>query len=461
MSVARKISASFRDPSGFLFEQDGVLFRQINHSYQKNYDRLIDSGLYVALVGEGLLIPHREVEIEPLEPESAYKVIEPEPVKFISYPYEWSFSQLKDAALITLRIQKKALEFDMSLKDSSAFNIQFHHGRPILIDSLSFEIYKEGLPWVPYRQFCQHFLAPLSLMARRDIRLSQLFKVYIDGIPLDLTSKLLPRSTYLNFPLVTHIHLHAAAQRRYAGKGLDTMSTSRGMSRSAFLGLLDSLESGIKSQKWEPAGTAWGDYYEEHNYTEQGLEHKRQLVSEFIGQIEPENVWDIGANVGIFSRIASDTGAFTVSFDIDLGAVEQNYLETTQKGEKNILPLLLDLTNPSPSLGWHSQERMSLLDRGPTDVILALALIHHLAISNNVTFSQMREFFHQTGKWLIIEFIPKSDSQVQRLLSTREDIFSDYNQEIFEKIFAEKYLTHSVIPIKESERILYLMEGKK
>jgi len=185
----QRLGASFRDPSGFLFSRQGVLYRQVNQIYAEHCDRLMSSDLYARLIKAGLLIPHEEVNVEPEEPSLAYKVIKPEPVRFISYPYEWSFSQLKDAALATLAIQMRALESGMVLKDASAYNIQFHHGKPMLIDTLSFEIYHEGDPWVAYRQFCQHFLAPLSLMANKDVRLGQLMRIYIDGIPLDLASR--------------------------------------------------------------------------------------------------------------------------------------------------------------------------------------------------------------------------------------------------------------------------------
>ena len=203
-SASRQLSASFRDPSGFLFSQNGILYRQINRAYADDYARLMDSGLYEKLVKANLLIPHVEVQQAAAESASspkedaAFKVIQPERVPFISYPYEWSFSQLKEAALATLSIHKRALKLDMSLKDASAYNIQFVRGKAMLIDTLSFEAYKEGEPWTAYKQFCQHFLAPLALMSYRDIRLSQLLRVYIDGVPLDLASALLPFKTKFN-----------------------------------------------------------------------------------------------------------------------------------------------------------------------------------------------------------------------------------------------------------------------
>lgn len=209
------LASSFRDPSGFLFFENGTLFRSVNRLYQQNYDHLIQSRLYDKLVENDLLIPHREVQHPAEKRDDEYKIIQPEIVPFISYPYEWCFSQLKDAALALIKIQKQALDCNMVLKDASAYNIQFCKGKPLLIDTLSFEIYKENQPWVAYRQFCQHFLAPLSLMASRDIRLGQLIRIYIDGIPLDLVSGLLPISTWFKPALLTHIHLHAKAQKRY------------------------------------------------------------------------------------------------------------------------------------------------------------------------------------------------------------------------------------------------------
>ena len=459
---AERQGASFRDPSGFLFTRQGTLYRQVNQLYQAEYERLIGSGLYAKLVKARLLIPHEEVDIEPAEAGLAYKILQPELLDFISYPYEWSFSQLKDAALATLKIQKLALEAGMSLKDSSAYNIQFHHGKPLLIDTLSFETYQEGEPWVAYRQFCQHFLAPLALMAHTDVRLSQLLRVYIDGIPLDLATRLLPTRTRLDFGLGAHIRLHAAAQQRYSDKTVKKTEVKRRMSRVAFQGLMDSLESAVRKLQWKPAGTEWGDYYttSASHYTAAAFEHKRQVVERFIQRITPRCVWDLGANTGEFSRLASQQGIFTVAFDIDPAAVELNYQAVKQHKEAHLLPLILDLTNPSPSLGWANQERQALVERGPVDAVLALALVHHLAISNNVPLPHLAAYLRQLSRWLIIEFVPKEDSQVQKLLATRQDIFSEYTQAGFESAFAEYYKIHEAVPMPETQRVLYLMEVK-
>ena len=452
------LPASFRDPSGFLFSRGGVLYRQVNRAYEGDYTRLMESGLYERLVKAGFLIPHVEASQVAPANDAAFKIIQPERVPFISYPYEWSFGQLKSAALATLTIQKRALKVDMSLKDASAYNMQFVRGKAMLIDTLSFEIYQEGQPWVAYKQFCQHFLAPLALMALKDVRLSQLLRVYIDGAPLDLASELLPTKTRLNFGLLTHIHVHAGAQKKYAGE--EVKSRGGSMSRQAMTGLIESLEATIQKLDWTPRGTEWGNYYDITNYSDAAFEHKKQLVGEWSARLKPTLTWALGANNGAFSRVAGANSGFVVSFDIDPAAVEQNYRQMKNDKTEKLLPLLLDLTNPSPAIGWANRERDSFGGRGPADLALALAVIHHLAISNNVPLLQLADFFAETTKWLVIEFVPKQDSQVQKLLASRKDIFPSYTREGFEAAFAERFAIREAVEIRESERVLYLMERK-
>ncbi len=447
---------SFRDPSGFIFERDGTLYRQVNRFYRADYDLLVGSGLDRALIDDGLLIPHREVDAEPSDRASVYKVLRPDRVPFVSYPYEWCFGQLKAAALLTLEIQRRAMERGMSLKDASAFNIQFVGGRPIFIDTLSFEAYREGEPWVAYRQFCRHFLATMALMGRSDVRLNQLFRTSLDGVPLDLASRILPWKSRLDLRLLIHIHLHAGAENAYAS---GPPTKVRGFSRRALLGLVDSLAATVRSLRWEPRGTEWADYYGATNYTDAATIRKLELVSGFLDEARPSTVWDLGANTGRFSRLAADRGASTVAFDVDPACVERHFREVAGRGEANILPLRMDLTNPSPSLGWDHWERASMIARGPADVAMALALIHHLAITGNVPLGRVAAFLRRACHRLIIEFVPKDDSQARRLLASRADVFEDYSKEGFERAFAEHFTIDRAQPIVESGRTLYLMHA--
>ena len=449
--------ASFRDPDGFVYNEAGTLYRYVAPSGKAGLERLVSSGLYDTLVEAGLLVAH--IDRGPTEEGGC--VLQPERLPFIAHPYEWCFGQLKAAAKTTLALQRSALAHNLSLKDASAFNIAFRGARPLLFDTLSFAPYHEGEPWAAYRQFCQHFLAPLALMSRCDIRLAGLLRTYLDGIPLDLASRLLPRSTRLSPGLAMHIHLHAKAQQA-GGEGDVAKPRTVTVSKNGLLGLLDSLESTIDSLRWEPGGTVWADYYEATNYTDAALLAKEQLVGELLDAITPSPAlaWDLGANTGRFSRLASQRGAFTVAWDFDPAAVELGWRDVIQHDERNLLPLTLDLMNPSPRCGWAETERESLLDRGPADVVLALALVHHLALANNTPLPRILAFLAKAGRQVIVEFVPKSDSQVKRLLAHRPDIFPSYTQAGFEAALAPHFNCLRRAPVPGTERTLYLLKAK-
>jgi ribosomal protein L11 methylase PrmA len=453
-----RVEASFRDPSGYLFVNGGALYRRIFSAYKIHYDHLRGSGLYQKLTDRRLLIRHEEIDKwVPME-KGAYLDIKPENILIVSYPYEWSFSQLKDAALLTLDIMKESLSCGMILKDASAYNVQFHRGKPILIDTLSFEKYVEGQPWMAYRQFCEHFLAPLAVMALRDIRLIQLLKSYLDGLPLNLASSLLPWKTYLRVGFLTHIHLHAWSGRYFSEK-VNSSSSQRTISLDALLAIIVSLEKAIKSLNWEPAKSQWVRYYSsEHSYPSEAMEEKKQFIEECLASIQPTSVLDLGANTGVFSRIAVRLGIETVSCDSDPGCVEISYRSVRDQHEEKLLPLLTDLTNPTPAIGWDNRERLSFGKRVRGEAVFALALVHHLAISNNVPLANVAAYFAKFGKHLIVEFIPKADDMVRKMLSTREDIFSEYSKEGFEYAFGEYFKIVRTRELKSSSRTIYLME---
>ena len=465
MTAWTRSPASFRDPSGFIFIRDGVLYRQVNESFAPHYDRLKRSGLYNELTDLRLMVEHDEVEFRPEGAPPAHVVVRPRPVPFISYPYEWCFGQLKAAALATLELQKHALAHGMVLRDASAYNIQFLDGRPVLIDTLSFGPLIDGEPWSAYRQFCQHFVAPLALMAHANASLGQLLRIHIDGLPLDLAASLLPLSTRFRPGLLTHIHLHArsvATRSNLPAADATGRATHGRMSRLALLGLMDSLESTVRGLTWEQRGSVWADYYANTNYTQAAERDKQQLVSRFIQAARARGsvsiVWDLGANTGVYSRIAAAAGAHVISLDMDHGAVERHYRDSVSRGETRILPLVQDLTNPSGGTGWRNAERRSLAERGPADLVLALALLHHLAIAGNLPLCEIAAFFRSIAVRLIVEFVPKDDSQVRRMLAVRPDIFPDYHQEAFEAAFRRKFRIVDRAPISDSRRTLYLME---
>jgi ribosomal protein L11 methylase PrmA len=456
------LPSSFRDPSGFVFLRDGVLCRQVNEIHSEHYDRFMESGLYEALVSEGLLVAHEEIGLDRAFSSEAYKVLRPEPVEFVSYPYEWSFSQLQDAALLTLEAQRVAMKHGMSLRDATAYNVQFRGPRPVLIDTLSFEVLPEGRPWVAYRQFCQHFLAPLALMGFRDLRLGRLSLGHIDGIPLDLAATLLPWTARLRPGLLMHLFLHARSQRRHRDEGRSSIERREGsFGDRAFQGLIESLEKAVAGLRLRRTDRQWIEYYARAtHYSSEALEHKVALVAQSIDEVAPSTVWDLGSNTGLFGRIAAERGIQTVCLEMDAACVEESYRRARDNDETHVLPLVADFDNPSPSIGWANDERASLVERGPADLALALALVHHLAIANNVPLGRIAEFLARVCSRLVIEFVPKGDEKVQQLLQRRDDIFADYSQEGFERAFGDWFDIQSAKPIRGSERVLYLMKAR-
>ncbi|MDQ5963736.1 MAG: hypothetical protein QG629_819 [Patescibacteria group bacterium] len=464
--MAEQHPSSFRDPAGFIFTEKDVVYRQINKAGKADYDQLMASGLYDALVERDLLVTHTEVKAPKPTGKDGYTVIRPATIPFISYPYEWSFSQLKDAALLTLRIQKIALKYGMVLKDASAYNIQFIGKKPVLIDTLSFMPYVEGEPWEGYKQFCEHFLAPLALASYTSLDALKFLRSDLEGISLQLTTKLLPRRARLKPGLLSHIYLHSNAQEKYKNIASDEPGKEvpmRKVSRFALEGLVSSLEQTVRKLKPPKQQTEWGDYYTFTNYSDAGFEKKRAMVREFLEAVSPAPtmVWDIGANNGEFSSLAAEKDIHTVAFDIDPLAVERNYLNREVKSHtENMLPLLQDVINPSPANGLMGMERASMQQRGPADVVMALALIHHLSIGRNLPFERLAEMLAGIGKHILIEFVPKEDSKVRILLTTRRDVFPDYNEADFEKAMSTYFTLVKSQRIDGTKRTLYLFKRK-
>ena len=409
---------SFRDPKGYVLHHNKNVYRVINTSYQEEYDYCIKSGLYKKLIDEGLLLSFEESLDLEINSKDVYKIVKQERINFISYPYEWSFDMIKDAAITTLKIQEISMEHGMSLKDASSYNIQFHKGKPIFIDITSFEMFEEK-PWIAYRQFCEHFLGTLALMAKKDVRLSNMLVNYIDGIPLDIVSNIIPKTTFTNFGLTAHLHAHAKAQKKYEDKKIN----KKKLGKLQLRGIIDSLRSTIKNLKLEQK-TEWADYYDDTNYTTEAEKNKLEIVKKFI--------------------------------DKDPIAVNNNY----KNQNNNVIPIIGDLSNPSPSIGWNNLERPSLLKRIGKNTCMALALIHHLRITFGIPLSKQFELFSEISEYLIIEFIDKNDSQIIKLLQNREDVFDDFTEDSFIKIASENFEILENSSIKDSKRKIYLMKNR-
>ncbi|OGG09829.1 hypothetical protein A2154_00460 [Candidatus Gottesmanbacteria bacterium RBG_16_43_7] len=450
-------SSSFRDPDGFVFSVKGEIYRAIRDTYRLNYEFFINSGLYEHLKSLNYIIPHQDIKF-PKVGSDIFKIIKPQKIPYVSYPYEWTFSELKDAALLTLRIELEALKYKMSLKDGSGYNIQFLNGKPVFIDTTSFEIYRENTPWTAYGQFCRHFLSPLSLMAYKDPFFNQIQRLYLDGISLDKVSRLLPFRSYFNLPIFIHIHLHAKSSQLYKNKTV--FKQNQKFTLAAFNGIVKNLITAVENLKWRRGDMHWSTYYDSLSYSPEAFRSKNMIFDKYLKLALPESLIDIGANTGHFSKIAAKKGIFTIALDNDPVVMDCLYQECQINNIRNLMPLVVDITNPSPDLGWENEERISLLKRGPVSMVSMLAVVHHLAIRQNIPFEMISKFLASLCRWLIIEFIPKDDVMVQKLLSNRKDIFFQYNQKHFEKVFSQRFIRLNQTKIADSNRVMYLFKNK-
>lgn len=451
--------SSFRDPDGFVFYHNNAVYRAIHPSYKSTWDYLTVQPFFKELIAAGKLPSFEEVPASGLPPAAAgsYQVLKVQEIPFISYPGEWSFEQLKKAALLTLQIQKKALAANLTLKDASSYNVQFAGSKALFIDLFSFDMYTEGDPWAAYGQFCRHFLGPLLLGAYGLRDLQSLFVTHIDGVPLPLASALLPWRSRLNLLAYTHIHLHARFENKHAGNK-EVRPTALRISKARSLAMVEHLEQGIKKLKLPQKATNWTDYYHTCSYNEAGLAAKKAFVEKHLAAPGRKLCVDLGANTGEFSELAARHSDYVLACDSDMEVVR----DIQKKKLENVLALRIDLGNPTPAYGWNGSERKAFMERAAkADLVMALALMHHLCIGNNVPLPQLASFFAGFAGQVLIEFVPKADPQVKKLLVTRRDIFKDYSEERFRAEFSRYYTFADEQAIPGSERKLFLLKKKQ
>ncbi len=450
------VSSSYKDNSGYVFLYEGEYYRAVSQAYEKEYAQLMQSGLYDSLVHKKLLIAHQETETIPLE-NDVVRILYPTQIPVISYAYEWSFSMLKEAALCTLNNALEGMKFGMMLKDANTFNIQFLNGAPILIDTLSFETYQDNESWIAYRQFCEHFIAPLVLMKYCNASLNKLMLAYPNGIPLEVCKSMLPLKARFNM----HVYLHIFLQNRIASKPThNNGNTKQYFSKQKLFTLLEGLKSFVSSLELKKAKTIWDNYYNETILSQGYLQDKKTIVNSYLELIPFQTLLDLGANDGEFSLLYKNTSKQIIALDEDRNCIEKLYRQCKQESVQNILPLICNLTNPSPDLGWNNDERPALFKRINADVTLSLALIHHLAIANNLPLEKIISFLHSLSPYLIIEFVEKEDPKVQQLLANRKDIFDSYNLQHFKTVIADFYDIQKETKITNTYRILFLLKRK-
>lgn len=458
MTGATAESGSFRDRRGRVFYVDGRVLRTVMPIARDDFEYVRSTGLIDQLVSSGTLVAESRVDPQVLGDagDGASIVLEHPRLEFISYPYEWSFSGLKAAAVLHLDLQIAALAQGVMLTDASAYNVQFVGSKPIFIDHLSFRRYADGEYWAAHRQFCEQFVNPLLLRAVHGVPHNAWYRGSVEGISAEDLSKLLPWRSGLSWNILTNVWMQARLQRAApSGRAIERAKAKR-LPRIGLEHILRSLRNWIAGL--EPKSkdkSVWQDYALENSYSSAEASAKRAFVADFSAAINPALIIDIGCNTGDFAAVALDNGAkLAIGFDFDHGALEHAF-QRSRAEAMNFLPLHLDAANPSPDQGWMQNERQGLQRRAKGDAVIALALAHHLAIGKNLPLDQVLSWLVAIAPRGVIEFVPKSDPMVQRLLQMREDLFDDYEQSSFEDLLAARARIEKSTQISASGRRLY------
>jgi SAM-dependent methyltransferase len=390
-------------------------------------------------------------------------VLRHERIPFVSYPYEWPFGMLRDAALLQLELLLAALEEDLVLKDSSPYNVQFKGAKPVFVDVGSFERLREGEPWIGYRQFCMLFLYPLMLHAYKGVAYHPWLRGAIDGIPPADIRNLMSFRDRFRKGVFTHVFLHARLERKHAERAGEVKSELRaaGFKKELIVANVRKMRRLVSRLDWSPPKGVWTEYGERNTYTDADAERKAGFVRDGAAATSPRLVWDMGCNDGRYSRIAAEHARHVVSFDADEGPVELLYRRLRDEGDTSILPLTMNLADPSPNLGWRGLERKALPERGTPDLVLALALVHHVVISANVPVREFVDWLAALGTALVIEFPTREDPMVKKLLAAkREGLHPDYEREFFERSLGEAFEVERTERLPSGTRVLYFARPK-
>ena len=462
-SRAAREPGSFRDRNGTVFYRDGRVLRTLSPKALANWRRLEASSFFERHRAEGRIVDTRlATEVEGL-PEAA-GVLEHARIPFVSYPYEWTFGMLKDAALLHLQLLRDALAEGMILKDSSSYNVQWNGVRPVFIDVPSFEPLGRGEPWVGYRQFCELFLYPLMLRAHKGIDFRPWLRGRIDGVPAEEMRRLMSGRDMLRPDVLTHVVAQSALQRRHSGSGRDVRGSlaAAGFDKRLIETNVRRLTALVGRLSPRRDKTAWSEYDRTHSYDAAEFERKVAFVRRAAETRRWRLAWDLGCNTGTFSRVAAEHADAVVSMDGDWMAIERFYeREKAHDASRTILPLVIDLADASPNQGWRGAERKGLSERGRPELTLCLALIHHVVITANIPLAEFLDWLADLGTSVVVEFVGRDDEMVQALLANREDQYEDYHPDVFRALLAERFDIEADQPLKGGKRHIYFARTRR
>lgn len=486
-SAMRWDPGSFRDRTSRVFHREGGVFRSLSAEALADWERLRAAGWFEALQAAGKIARTRRADAGGDEEKEAGRPAGPAPVEppwvatlahetipFVSYACEWSFGMLKDAALLHLEVLETALAGGMILKDGSSFNVQWIGARPVFIDIGSFTRLEPGDPWAGYRQFCRHFLFPLMLVAYRDVPFQPWLRGSLEGIGARECRRLMSARDLLRPGVLTHVWLQASAEARYGdgaagrrpgGEAVRSGEVRAAVRRAGFhAGLiranverLKRLVGGLSQRR---TGSRWTDYTEALPYTEQERAEKAAFVREVVHARDRSMVWDLGCNTGAYARIAAERAATVVAMDSDPLVVERLYQGLKEGGATGILPLVGDAADPSPDRGWRGVERRSLEGRGRPELVLVLALVHHLVLGASIPLREVVAWLAGLASAVVIEFVERADPMVRALLDARAEPCADYDRRVFERCLEEAFETKARKALGSGTRILYYAEPR-
>lgn len=456
-------SGSFRDRGGRVVLSGGRVFRVLSADAAESWRALAASEFFQRRTADGSLIPTQETPLDALgqpldEPWTA--LLEHQRVPLVSYPYEWTFGMLQDAALLQLDLLHEGLQAGFTLKDGTPYNVQWQGARPIFIDIGSWEKHAPGAPWDGYRQFCQLSLFPLMLSAYRGVEFQPWLRGSLEGITAAHMRQVLGFWQGLRPSALLHVVLQNRLQGKYGGAPRDMRRELReaGLHTALVLATVKRLHKLVRGLRWRPPKTVWTEYATDNSYSAADARQKIEFVEQSLRRRRFQMVWDLGCNTGTFARLAAAAADYVVAMDADHASVERLYRELNRDNIRNVLPLTTNLADPSPGLGWRGQERLPLVQRGKPDLTLCLALIHHLTLGANVPLTDVVQWLSGLGGALLVEFVDKADPMAQQLLRHKGDLFSDYDRERFEAQLRRHYRHIESRPLASGTRILYFAE---
>jgi SAM-dependent methyltransferase len=450
---------SFRDPSSTVYYQDREVLRGLSGNAVRDYGLLANTRFFAKAQQQGHIVS-TDVAADELNALGYELVLRHEKIPFVSYPYEWTFSQLRAAALLHLDLLLEALDEGLTMKDGYAYNVQFRGAAPVFIDIPSFEKATGG-PWAGYKQFCQTFLFPLLLQAHKNVSFRPLLRGQVNGIEPRQMAALMSGRDVLRSGVFKHVRLHSAMESRFSRGGAGSQATKSELKQAGFSDELTKatvrgLRKVVGGLSWHAAESHWASYQDTSTYTDEEKSRKVEFVGAALAGQRQRLVWDLGCNDGTYSRIAAQSADYVLAVDSDELTVDILHRQLAREGNTRILPLVMDLTDASPGIGWRNQERSAFFDRDRPDVVLCLALVHHLAITANVPLPQVVDWLHGLGAKLVVEFVTHDDPMGRRLLSNKPSgLFPDYRLDVFDKLLAERFDIEQREVLPSGTRVLY------